>query len=478
MSDPIISEQYYFNESYDVNANQIDFSGIPDSFLNNQPQKRQQFPKIQIFDEADSGINNLEPNQIQFEEIKMDRLRIKNDSSIDAQPRSGSDGDNSIDASLNNRRRRRSKKYSKEEQKHLKDSLQSQIILNLGQTKSTYTNKIQNLVKNENNGRLLITTKARQSRSQQKLERKNEQQLQMNLEHSDQSSSENPDSLNDGNMDPSRLKQVKNRESARNSRARKKIYFELLETRVQELQDENDKLREQCTTLSKSIENFNKQQDKFSQFLEQQEKLFERLEDCIKQGKDATEIEILLDALKYRTSSNKQERIDAAKSYSYSILDVCLPLQTKYLFSILDDKDFFSKDSRNYTDYLRDVFKKIDTKTDDFGNNEKIKQKLGSAKQNMHDSFKKIKKEIKLIQSEAGKVDLLWEQLKEKLQPQILAQCLITLHKVQSALSMQNEFRAEFQASTLFKRQKDKKEQVGMSIEQQLLQRKQVKKCN
>ncbi|CAD8211917.1 unnamed protein product [Paramecium octaurelia] len=470
MCDPIISEQYYYNESYDVNANQIDFSGIPDSYLNNQQQKRQQFPKIQIFEEADNGLNSLEHNQIQFEEIKMDRLRIKNDSSIDAQPRSGSDGDNSLDASQNNRRRRRSKKYSKEEQKNLKDSLQSQILLNLGQTKSTYTNKIQNLVKNENNGRLLIITKARQSRSQQKLERKNEQQLQINLEHSDQSSSENQDSLNDGNMDPSRLKQVRNRESARNSRARKKIYFELLETRVQELQDENDKLREQCNNLSKSIENYNKQQDKFSQFLEQQEKLFERLEDCINQGKDATEIEILLDALKYRTSSNKQERIDAAKSYSYSILDVCLPLQTKYLFSILDDKDFFSQNSRNYTDYLRDVFKKIDTKTDDFGNNEKIKQKLGVAKQNMDDSFKKIKKEIKLIQSEAGKVDLLWEQLKEKLQPQILAQCLLTLHK--------NEFRAEFQASTLFKRHKEKKEQAGMSIEQQLLQRKQVKKCN
>ncbi|CAD8128204.1 unnamed protein product [Paramecium sonneborni] len=470
MCDPIISEQYYFNDSCDMNANQIDFSGLTDPFLRNQNQKRQEFPKIQIFEDADNGNNNYGSNQIQLEEIRMDRLKIMNDSSIEAQPRSGSDGDNSRDASQNHQRRRRSKKYTKEEQKNLKDSLQSQIILNLGYTKSTYTNKIQNLVKKENNGQLIVTTKARQSRSQQKLERKNEQQQLLNLEHSDQSSSENPDSLNDGNIDPSRLKQVRNRESARNSRARKKIYFELLETRVQELQDENDKLREQCNNLLKSIEIYNKQQDKFSQFLEQQQKLFERLEDCINQGKDATEIEILLDALKYRTSSNKQERIDAAKSYSYSILDVCLPLQTKYLFSILDDKDFFSQNSRNYTDYLRDIFKKIDTKSDELGNNEKIKQKLGVAKQNMNDSFKKIKQEIKLIQSEAGKVDLLWEQLKEKLQPQILAQCLLALHK--------NEFRAEFQASTLFKKQKDKKELGGMVIEQQLLQRKQVKKCN
>ncbi|CAD8182330.1 unnamed protein product [Paramecium octaurelia] len=469
MCDPIISEQYYFNDSCDVNANQIDFSGVSDPFLKNSQQQQQQFPKIQIFEDADNETNNFGANEILNEEIKMDRLKIINDSSVEAQPKSGSEGDYSREASQNQSSRRGSKKCTKEEQKNLKDSLQSQILLNLRYTKSTYTNKIQNLVKKENKDQLIVTTKARQSRSQQKLVRKNEQQLLMNLEHTDQSSSENPDSLNDRTMDPSRLKQVRNRESARNSRARKKIYFELLETRVQELQDENDKLREQCNILSKSIENYNKQQDKFSQFLEQQQQLFGRLEDCINQGRDVTEIEILLDALKYRTSSNKQERIDAAKSYLYSILNVCLPLQTKYLFSILDDKDFFSQNSRNYTDYLKDVFKKIDTKSDDFGNNEKIKQKLGAAKQNMYDSFKKIRKEIKLIQSEAGKVDLLWEQLKEKLQPQVLAQCLLALHK--------NEFRAEFQALTIFKRPKDSTEQVGMLIEQQSLQRKQVKKC-
>ncbi|CAD8212414.1 unnamed protein product [Paramecium pentaurelia] len=470
MCDPIISEQYYFNDSCDVNVNQIDFSQGTDPFFKNQQQQQSEFPKIQIFEDANNGNNNFGVNQIQIEEIKMDRLKIINDSSVEAQPKSGSEGDYSRDASQNHQNSRRSKKYTKEEQKNLKDSLQSQIIMNLGYTKSTYKNKIQNLVKKETNSHLMVTKKIRQSKSQQKLERKNEQQL---LLHTDQSSSENPDSFNDGITDPNRLKQVRNRESARNSRARKKIYFELLETRVQELQDENDKLREQCNSLLKSIENYNKQQDKYSQFLEQQQQLFDRLENCINQGKDVTEIEILLDALKYRTSSNKQERIDAAKSYLYQILNVCLPLQTKYLFSILDDKDFFSQNSRNYTDYLRDVFKKIViTKTNDFGNNEKIKQKLGQSKQNMYDSFKKIKKEIKFIQSEAGKVDLLWEQLKEKLQPQILAQCLLILHK--------NQFRAEFQASTIFKRVNDKKDQGGMLIEQQqqLLQRKQVKKCN
>ncbi|CAD8106418.1 unnamed protein product [Paramecium primaurelia] len=470
MCDPIISEQYYFNDYCDVNANQIDFSQGTDPFQKNQQQQQSEFPKIQIFEDADNGNNNFRVNQIQIEEIKMDRLKIINDSSVEAQPKSGSEGDYSRDASQNHQNSRRSKKYTKEEQKNLKDSLQSQIIMNMGYNKSTYKNKIQNLVKKETNSHLMVTKKIRQSKSQQKLERKNEQQLLLNLEHSDQSSSENPDSFNDGITDPNRLKQVRNRESARNSRARKKIYFELLETRVQELQDENDKLREQCNCLLKSIENYNKQQDKYSQFLEQQQQLFNRLEDCINQGKDVTEIEILLDALKYRTSSNKQERIDAAKSYLYQILNVCLPLQTKYLFSILDDKDFFSQNSRNYTDYLKDLFKNIViTKTNDYGNNEKIKQKLGQSKQNMYDSFKKIKKEIKFIQNEAGKVDLLWEQLKEKLQPQILAQCLLILHK--------NEFRAEFQASSIFKRVND---QGAMLIEQQqqLLQRKQVKKCN
>ena len=41
-------------------------------------------------------------------------------------------------------------------------------------------------------------------------------------------------------------KLARNRVAARNSRARKRLYFELLETKVKDLQDEIDRLNELC----------------------------------------------------------------------------------------------------------------------------------------------------------------------------------------------------------------------------------------
>ncbi|CAD8193792.1 unnamed protein product [Paramecium pentaurelia] len=464
MSDSLIQEQYFYEESCEANQNLVIFS-LPDP--STQVQQEQQLPKIQIFQDVDQGTDQIS-KVIQLDNLRMDRLHIRNDSSFEGQPRSGSDGDNSRDGSQNDQRNQSKRKQTKKHQNKLNEQLQSEII---SQTNCIYSNKIQNLVKKDINNQLIVTQKIRQSRSQQKIERKNEQQLNINVEHSDQSSSENPDSINYGNLDPNRLKQVRNRESARNSRARKKIYFELLEIRVKDLQDENDKLREQCNSLQKSIETYSRQQDKFQVFLNQQQKLFERLEECITQGKDDTEIEILLDALKYRTSSNKQERIDAAKSHSYQILDVSLPIQTKYLFSILDDRDFFSQNYKNVSEFLKDILINIEMKPENYTNNEKIKLKIGQSKQNITNSFKKIKQEIKVIQNEASKIDLLWEQLKENIKPKLLAQLLIGLH--------QNEFRSEFQAITIFQKNKEKIDQNYMQIEvQQLLLRKQIKKSN
>ncbi|CAK59367.1 unnamed protein product (macronuclear) [Paramecium tetraurelia] len=458
------NQLYKYFRSCEVNQNIVFFAQLDPS---TQIHLEQQLPKIQIFEDVDQRTDQMS-RVIQYENQRMDRLQIKNNSSFEGQPRSGSDGDNSRDGSQNDQRNQNKRKCTKKHQNKLNEQLQSEII---AQTNCIYSNKIQNLVKKDANNQLIVTKKIRQSRSQQKMERKNEQQLNVPVEHSDQSSSEIPDSINYGNLDPNRLKQVRNRESARNSRARKKIYYELLEIRVKDLQDENDKLRQQCNSLQKSIETYNRQQDKFQAFLNQQQKLFERLEECMTQGKDDTEIEILLDALKYRTSSNKQERIDAAKAHSYSILDVSLPLQAKYLFSILDDRDFFSQNQKNVSEFLRDILRNIEMKPENYINNERIKLKIGLSKQNITDSFKKIKEEIKAIQNEASKIDLLWEQLKENIKPNLLAQLLISLH--------QNEFRSEFQASAIFKKNKDKIDQNCMQIEvQQVLLRKQLKKSN
>lgn len=81
-------------------------------------------------------------------------------------------------------------------------------------------------------------------------------------------------------------------------------------------------------------------------FLEQQQQLFDKLETSLLKQKDNSEIGMLLDALRYRTNSNSQERNEAARAYFDAIIEVCLPIQTKYLLYALErGKDFFAQQS-------------------------------------------------------------------------------------------------------------------------------------
>lgn len=55
--------------------------------------------------------------------------------------------------------------------------------------------------------------------------------------------SEKEDDVNDGNEMNNNVKLLRNRECARNSRKRKKVYIELLENKVKSLSDELDKTK-------------------------------------------------------------------------------------------------------------------------------------------------------------------------------------------------------------------------------------------
>lgn len=55
--------------------------------------------------------------------------------------------------------------------------------------------------------------------------------------------SEKEDEVNDGNEMNNNVKLLRNRECARNSRKRKKVYIELLENKVKSLSDELDKTK-------------------------------------------------------------------------------------------------------------------------------------------------------------------------------------------------------------------------------------------
>ncbi|CAD8200736.1 unnamed protein product [Paramecium pentaurelia] len=392
--------------------------------------------------------------EMQFEEIGIDRLNIQakilEDSKEHKSPLQDSGMRNSEPSSQEfNIKIESGEQINSKFKPEIKQLVNQNIIqenknlFNVNQAKSIYTNKITQLVE-QTQKKIDLATKSspRLSKSQQKLQRKSpiipRDQYDMSSNEM-QSSQMSPD----GNMDPVQQKLAKNRESARNSRARKKIYYELLETKVKELQDEVERLKESNRNQSKYTEVCNKTQEKFQTFLDQQQQLFDKLETCLLKNKDNFEIAMVLDALRYRTNSNSQERNDAARQYFDSMVEVCLPIQTKYLiYSLEKDKDFFAQQPDDYTDWMKETFKKTQIQPEQIVKVKRMKSKLQSVRNSISDSIQKIKDQLKLIQSEANKVDQMWEQLKECLTPVQLGSCILAMR--------QNSFRQELQTSSLF----------------------------
>ncbi|CAD8096750.1 unnamed protein product [Paramecium sonneborni] len=386
--------------------------------------------------------------EMQFEEIRIDRLNIDQQQKVENNPqlipnnsqRSSNDFEMKIQSA-----QQISTNFKPEINQMINPNIieENKNLFNVNISKSIYTNKITQLV--EQTQQKLIQSSKNQththlSKSQQKLQRKSPN---LQRDHSDLSSDFNQQNSNDPNQDPIQQKLAKNRESARNSRARKKIYYELLEVKAQELQNEVDSLKQQIQNQQKYTEICNKSQEKFQMFLEQQQLLFDKLETYLIKNKDNVEIGMILDALRYRTNSNSQERNDAARNYFDQMVEVCLPIQTRYLIYALEkNKDFFALQPNDYSDWMVDSFQKTDIKPEQIVKVKKMKAKLQSVRNNISDSIHKIKEQLKLIQSEALKVDQMWEQLKECLSPIQLGSCILAMR--------QNQYRQELQTSSLF----------------------------
>ncbi|CAK57079.1 unnamed protein product (macronuclear) [Paramecium tetraurelia] len=318
-----------------------------------------------------------------------------------------------------------------------KPEVKLQIPQNQG--KSIYREKIESLLekRTSNNNSVSPSITPRSSKSQQKLERKRSQNLQ------------NETSNEIG--DPTQVKLAKNRESAKNSRERKKIYQQLLEKQVAELQEENEKLKDICKNQAHSMEIVNKKTQKFQTFLEQQQQMFEKLELCIIKKVSDDEIGIIMDALRYRIQSNSKERNDTARVYFDSIAEILLPMQVKYLlYACSHSKDMFANSDqyyifyllRDYTDWMKGGFENTNVKFENLTKLKKFQMKVQQLKSNISGSLDKIKNEIKSIQDQASKLDQVWDSLKSVLNPLQLSTMICSLYH--------NLYRNELQTSTLF----------------------------
>ncbi|CAD8116784.1 unnamed protein product [Paramecium sonneborni] len=352
----------------------------------------------------------------QFFEMKIEDVRLEN-ILIQEESQSQQKQKQSVHSDLNSR-----SQYSGDQDFRLESAEQInskfkpevKMLIPQNQGKSIYRDKIDSLLekRTSNNNSVSPSITPKSSKSQQKLERKRSQNIQ----------NENSNDM----TDPTQLKLAKNRESAKNSRERKKIYQQLLEKQVQELQLENEKLKDICKNQVQSMEIVNKKTQKFQLFLEQQQQLFEKLELCIIKKASFDEIGIIMDALRFRIQSNSQERNDTVRVYFDSMAEIMLPMQSKYLiYACQNSKDMFANNKQDYSEWLKESFESTNVKFENLTKLKKFQTKVQELKQSISNCLDKIKNEIKQIQDQASKLDLVWDNLKQILNPLQLGTLII-----------------------------------------------------
>ncbi len=125
----------------------------------------------------------------------------------------------------------------------------------------------------------------------------------------------------------------KNRESARESRKRKKNYISSLEQKVASLESEVNRLRN-------IVQNYKEREkltyfshlDSMDQLLNGRQMLYDRLQSSIQENRDPTDMENIINALNIRTGSFGVERKNLINGLFKTIIEVSFPNFVKYLF--------------------------------------------------------------------------------------------------------------------------------------------------
>lgn len=127
-----------------------------------------------------------------------------------------------------------------------------------------------------------------------------------------------------------------NRQSAKESRKRKKQYMVNLENENRVLQMEKAKLNRKINNLEEQLRlNYLSHVDTTKQMMEGSELLFESLQECLDQSEEepSTQLDQTLSKLQLRIQQQNIERKNLVKNLFDNIIDLSLPSGTKWLFN-------------------------------------------------------------------------------------------------------------------------------------------------
>ncbi|CAD8169242.1 unnamed protein product [Paramecium octaurelia] len=234
-------------------------------------------------------------------------------------------------------------------------------------------------------------------------------------------------------------KLAKNRESARNSRKRKKIYLELLENKVTKLSEQLDLFKDVNDKTYSLAQNL---QIKLTQKKEQDQTkciLFNNLQTSLTNTASEANVDSIIDSLNKKFGSASQERQFLIDHYARQINENCLAPFCNYIIQIAKKQDdIFSQNEQNMNLNLLSQLKLADKQKQILL---KKQQKLAKHYQDISNSVTQIMDTKSQIQKELASFDSTLDQLRSELRPSQVAKLLLAIEKK----DMQHHFKESFE---------------------------------
>ncbi|CAK93438.1 unnamed protein product (macronuclear) [Paramecium tetraurelia] len=234
-------------------------------------------------------------------------------------------------------------------------------------------------------------------------------------------------------------KLAKNRESARNSRKRKKIYLELLENKVTKLSEQLDLFKDVNDKTYSLAQNL---QIKLTQKKEQDQTkciLFNNLQTSLQNNASEANVDSIIDSLNKKFGSASQERQFLIDHYARQINENCLAPFCNYIIQIAKKQDdIFAQNEQNMNLNLLTQLKLADKQKQILL---KKQQKLSKHYQDISNAVTQIMDTKSQIQKELASFDSTLDQLRNELRPSQVAKLLLAIEKK----DMQHNFKESFE---------------------------------
>ncbi|KRX03835.1 hypothetical protein PPERSA_04630 [Pseudocohnilembus persalinus] len=282
------------------------------------------------------------------------------------------------------------------------------------------------------------------SQNSQKEENQNQQTQQNQNQSLNQTGDESTNNINNSNSIQKIIekggevgleeKLEKNRESARNSRIRKKIYIELLEQKVLKLSEELEVKKVQLSEKDNYLDKIHYQTRFLDKYYSGQEAFFDKLDGLLKQQKkDQSSINMLLDSMRLRMGVSGKERKDAMNYFFKQYLNIAIPQHLRYIiWSACFNKDIFEVEpDPNKPEWREKLIKLLEPTKQQAQKMQRFKQLLVTEKDNMNEILQNMLDCKQKLLQKMYTIEFAMDEIREYFSPIQAASVMNFLHRNQ-----------------------------------------------